>query len=60
MSSFAPMNVPEHKGRIYKKLSVKKVGQCKLHSHLRTRMKADDSAAVLMSDSKLGTGISSK
>jgi len=61
MSSWTPNNgVKAASGRSFQKQSVKPIGQATKKSHLSTRMKADDSKAVLMSDSKLGSGISSK
>lgn len=61
MSSFAPVNGgPPHKGKTHVKQKVKPIGQAAQSDHLRKRMKADDSAHVNMSDSKLGSGITSK
>ena len=62
MSSYPPYsnNTGAATGKMMKKPTLTRVGQTVKKSHLKSRMKADDSKKVLMSDSKLGTGISNK
>lgn len=61
MSSFAPYpKGPDHTGKMQTKGSIKRVGQATQKGHLKSRMKADDSKSVCMSDSTLGRAISSK
>lgn len=57
MSAWPPKADTSHKGKMQTKPSLTRVGQATQKSHLKSRMKADDSAAVLMSDQKLGSGI---
>jgi hypothetical protein len=58
MSAFGPGGgAPAHKGKLHTKTPVKRVGQAKPCDCLSIRMKMDDSAAVNMSDRKLGKGI---
>lgn len=59
MSSYAPMVVPEHKGKCHHKKSVTKIGQCKKHGYLRMRLKQVDAHAK-MSDRRLSPGITNK
>jgi hypothetical protein len=51
---------PVKAGRIWQKTPIRPIGQATQKSHLKTRMKADDSKAVNMSDTSLGKGISSE
>lgn len=51
---------PAPSGRIYNKTPIKDIGQAVPKPYLRNRLKADDSAAVCMSDQKLGKSISSR
>jgi len=51
-NSAAPVDSYKKAGR------VKKIGKNRRSGYLRMRMRADDSAAVCVSDNKLGRGIS--
>jgi len=61
MSSWTPNNgVQSAQGKTFVKQTIRSIGKCVKKGYLKMRMKADDSKAVLMSDSKLGKGISSE
>lgn len=47
-------------GKMHKKQKPRKIGELVRSGYLRMRMRQDDSAAVCMSDKKLGNSISSK
>ena len=62
MSSNVPTKTPEFGGKTYSRRwggagGIKKLLQCKVMPYFKTRMKQDDSKAVLMSDQQLGGGI---
>lgn len=58
MSANIPTTPPEHKGKCCTtKTSINKIGQPTQKPWLKTRMKADDSETVNMSDRSLGKGI---
>lgn len=56
MSSWVS-NAPEHKGKMHQSKSVRKLDTTVQSDYLKRRLKQDDSAAVNMSDNRLGGGI---
>jgi len=59
MSAFGPgdKKIPNRQGKSFQPQKVKDIGKCYKDPYLKTRMRADDSDAVLMSDQKLGGGV---
>lgn len=60
MGQYSLGSAPERKGKMYEDKRTKKIGVLRTNAHLKTRMKADDSDAVNMSDRKLGSGVRSE
>jgi hypothetical protein len=58
MSSYSPYHSSPNKGKMFSgKGTIKQVGQASQKPALKARMKQDDSAAVNMSDNRLGKGV---